>query len=199
MKKLVITLFLIFLPIIMFSQTHVEGVVYEEGTNTPLLGANVYWLGTQVGVVTDFDGKFSIRYKESYKKLIVSYVGFTSDTLNVANPTKQLKATLSPKSNLEEVKLVARKKATSRSYIEAQNVINVSSDELLKAACCNLAESFETNPSIDVNFADAISGTRQIKMLGLTSPYILIAMENIPTVRGAAQAYALTFGWKVFK
>jgi|TARA_R100000479_G_scaffold21607_1_gene8194 outer membrane receptor for ferrienterochelin and colicin len=193
MKNIIITLVISFLPILALSQTQVEGVVYEGETNKPLLGANVYWLDTEVGVVTDFDGKFSISYKKSYKNLVVSYVGFTSDTLDVVNPTKKLKATLSSKSSLDEVKLVARKKATSRSYIEAQNVINVSSDELLKAACCNLSESFETNPSIDVNFADAISGTRQIKMLGLTSPYILIAMENIPTVRGAAQAYGLTF------
>jgi len=71
--------------------------------------------------------------------------------------------------------------------------ITVSSAELLKAACCNLSESFETNPSIDVNFADAVSGTRQIKMLGLTSPYILIATENIPSIRGASQAYGLSF------
>ena len=77
--------------------------------------------------------------------------------------------------------------------MEAQNILTVSSDELLKAACCNLSESFETNPSIDVNFADAVTGTRQIKMLGLTSPYILIATENIPTIRGASQAYGLSF------
>ena len=64
---------------------------------------------------------------------------------------------------------------------------------MLKAACCNLSESFETNPSIDVNFSDAISGTKQIKMLGLSSPYILITTENVPSVRGAAQAYGLSF------
>lgn len=193
MIKLVITFFTFLITCFAFSQDKVQGVVYEKETNNPLPGANVYWLGTEVGEVTDFDGNFSISYKNSYKKLIVSYVGYTTDTIQVTNPSKQIKATLSSKSNLDEVTLVARKKATSRSYIEAENVINVSSDELLKAACCNLSESFETNPSIDVNFADAISGTRQIKMLGLTSPYILIAMENIPTVRGAAQAYGLTF------
>src|SRR5690606_22664853 len=55
------------------------------------------------------------------------------------------------------------------------------------------AESFETNPSIDVNFSDALTGSRQIRMLGLTSPYLLIAEENIPSVRGASQAYGLTF------
>ena len=64
---------------------------------------------------------------------------------------------------------------------------------MLKAACCNLSESFETNPAIDVNFSDAITGTKQIKMLGLSSPYLLISEENIPMVRGASQAYGLTF------
>ena len=64
---------------------------------------------------------------------------------------------------------------------------------MLKAACCNLSESFETNPAIDVNFADALAGTKQIKMLGLSSPYLLISEENIPMVRGASQAYGLTF------
>ncbi len=69
----------------------------------------------------------------------------------------------------------------------------MNSAELLKAACCNLSESFETNPAIDVNFNDALTGTKQIQMLGLTSPYLLITQENIPMVRGASQAYGLTF------
>ena len=71
--------------------------------------------------------------------------------------------------------------------------MKVNSEELLKAACCNLSESFETNPSIDVNFSDALTGTKQIKMLGLSSPYLLITEENIPSVRGASQIYGLTY------
>ena len=95
--------------------------------------------------------------------------------------------------DLEEVTVTTRKKASATSYLASQNITTISSKELLKAACCNLSESFETNPSIDVNFTDAISGTKQIKMLGLTSPYILIATENVPSVRGASQAYGLSF------
>ena len=71
--------------------------------------------------------------------------------------------------------------------------MTINSAELLKAACCNLAESFETNPSIDVNFSDALTGTKQIQMLGLTSPYLLITQENIPSIRGASQAFGLSF------
>jgi len=94
---------------------------------------------------------------------------------------------------LEEVKVQTNKKGIKKSLSGTANTTLVTSKELLKAACCNLAESFETNPSIDVNFSDALTGTKQIKMLGLTSPYIMITEENIPSVRGASQAYGLSF------
>lgn len=183
------------MPTLMFSQSELKGMIMEANENNehiPLPGANVYWLNTTVGVSTDIDGMFTIPYKKDYKKLVISYVGFTTDTIDIAEP-KMVQHWLKPVSNLDEVVLKGRKKSTATSYLESQNIINVSSEELLKAACCNLSESFETNPSIDVNFADAVTGTRQIKMLGLTSPYILIATENIPSIRGASQAYGLSF------
>ncbi|MBG6110344.1 outer membrane receptor for ferrienterochelin and colicin [Flavobacterium sp. CG_9.10] len=95
--------------------------------------------------------------------------------------------------NLEEVKVVKKRKGIQKSYTVTGNTTLITSKELLKAACCNLAESFETNPSIDVNFSDALTGTKQIKMLGLTSPYLMITEENVPSVRGASQAYGLSF------
>ena len=95
--------------------------------------------------------------------------------------------------NLEEVKITKKQKGIKKSYTLTANTTVITSKELLKAACCNLAESFETNPSIDVNFSDALTGTKQIKMLGLTSPYLMITEENIPSVRGASQAYGLSF------
>lgn len=94
---------------------------------------------------------------------------------------------------LKAVQIKTDASATKKSYRKVTNTATMTSKELLKAACCNLAESFETNPSIDVNFSDALTGTKQIKMLGLTSPYLMITEENIPSVRGASQAYGLTF------
>jgi len=94
---------------------------------------------------------------------------------------------------LNEVKVTNKRKGIQKSYTITGNTTLITSKELLKAACCNLAESFETNPSIDVNFSDALTGTKQIKMLGLTSPYLMITEENIPSVRGASQAYGLSF------
>ncbi len=95
--------------------------------------------------------------------------------------------------DLNEVKIVKKQKGIKKSYSVTGNISTLTSKELAKAACCNLAESFETNPSIDVNFSDAVTGNKQIKMLGLTSPYLMITEENIPSVRGASQAYGLSF------
>jgi outer membrane receptor for ferrienterochelin and colicin len=184
----------LFCPLYLFSQDTLEGIVLEtsNATERPLPGANVYWLGSSAGAITNEDGTFSLPYKFSFNKLVISYVGFKTDTLNVRS-NKFIKHVLQPSDELDTVTITSRKQATSRSYLKATNTIFVSSDELLKAACCNLSESFETNPSIDVNFADAVSGTKQIKMLGLNSPYILITTENVPAIRGASQAYGLSF------
>ena len=182
-------------PALLFSQQKVSGSILELQNNkeVPLPFANVFWLNSQVGSVTDIDGNFNIEFSSEYSKLVISYVGYTTDTISINNPNTFVKHVLRSKGTLDEVIITSRIKATSRSYLGAENVINISSAELLKAACCNLSESFETNPSIDVNFADAITGVRQIRMLGLTTPYTVITTENIPSVRGASQAYGLSF------
>lgn len=194
MKKLFILLFCFF-PLTIFAQNQLKGYVYEaneEQKENPLPGANLVWLNTTVGTSTEFDGSFSLPLSKTSNQLVISYVGFKTDTITV-NSSKTIKHWLEPTTSLDEVVLDSKVKSTSRSYIQSENIQYVSSDELLKAACCNLSESFETNPSIDVNFSDAVTGTKQIKMLGLSSPYILIATENIPSVRGASQAYGLSF------
>ena len=98
-------------------------------------------------------------------KLVISYIGFRNDTLLVRERNKFIVhfLTIDNSNSLDEV-TVEKRKTISRLSFQAQNVINVNNAELLKAACCNLSESFETNPSIDVNFADALTGTKQIKM-----------------------------------
>ena len=69
----------------------------------------------------------------------------------------------------------------------------ISSGELLRAACCNLGESFTTNPSVDVNYADAATGAQQIKLLGLSGTYVQMLTENIPNYRGVAAPYSLGY------
>ena len=194
MKKYIIC-FIMLIPLLSFSQETLKGMIMDQNNpkdNLGVFGANVYWLNTPVGATTNEKGWFTIPYKSSYKKLVVSFVGYKTDTLTITS-LEPIHHFLTPDNGLKEVVLKSKKKATQRSFVATQNVFTVNSAELLKASCCNLAESFETNPSIDVNFSDALTGTRQIQMLGLKSPYLLISQENIPSIRGAAQVFGLTF------
>lgn len=193
--KLLYQILIGLLPLIVIAQDRVEGMVMEanpENKHIGLSGANVYWMNSQIGTITDIEGMFSIPYNKEYDKLIISYVGFKADTLTIEGP-KRVRHTLQPANTLDEVVVKKERDAVQKAYFSSQNIVTVNSAELLKAACCNLSESFETNPAIDVNFSDALTGTKQIQMLGLTSPYLLITQENIPMVRGASQAFGLTY------
>src|SRR5690606_29284331 len=82
---------------------------------------------------------------------------------------------------------------TALSKKEAGLVFNIDKEELLKAACCNLSESFETNATVDVSFSNAVTGTKQLKMLGLDQKYTSLTKELLPEIRGLASAYGLNF------
>src|SRR5690554_6717229 len=193
MKKYLIALFIL-LGFNGFSQEKIKGKVYEnteDNKNLPLIGATVAWEGTTEGTQTDSEGNFELSYKQG-QNLVISFVGMRTETITVTENVF-LDIVLYPDSMLETLVIERKRQSLSRIRTSSANIINISSSELLKAACCNLSEAFETNPSIDVNFSDAVSGNKQIRMLGLNSPYILMAEENIPAVRGASQAYGLSF------
>ncbi len=188
MRTILLSIILLF-PLIIISQ-EVSGKVLE-GDDTPVVGANVYWIDKSAGTVTDVDGEYKLENPGNIDKYVISYIGFLNDT--ISSDYENQKIYLQKKLDLEEVEVTYNTKSSSVSILSSANILNISSEELLKAACCNLAESFETTPSIDVNFADAISGRKQISMLGLSSPNILMSIENIPAIRGALQSYGLTY------
>lgn len=93
---------------------------------------------------------------------------------------------------LEELQVVTRRAGVS-SLSGAVNGMRINKEELFKAACCNLGESFTTNPSVDVSYDDAATGAKQIKLLGLSGIYVQMLTENLPNFRGAATPYALGY------
>jgi outer membrane receptor for ferrienterochelin and colicin len=188
-KKIVFVLF--FISSFASAQETIKGIVTDE-KKQPLFGANIAWQNSTSGTKTDENGNFSIEKTPEVSILEISYEGFETQKI-VVNLNESLTIILKEVNNLNEVIISKTKKSTEHSLYKVANMQTMGQKELLKAACCNLSESFSTNPSIDVNFSDAVTGNRQIKMLGLTSPYILITDENIPSVRGASQAYGLSF------
>lgn len=171
----------------------VTGTVYEQGkeSKTPLAGAVIATFNNSAGTQTSANGRFELAVPDSVQQLIVSYTGYTTDTIAISGTP--LEIVLTQPRSLREVIVRDRMKSTEISMLGAMKTEKINARELLKAACCNLSESFETTPSIDVAFTDAVSGYKQIQMLGLAGPYTVITRENIPEVRGLAAVTGLTF------
>lgn len=89
--------------------------------------------------------------------------------------------------------VVVRASSGIKSKLRVENTDIIGKNQLFRAACCNLGESFTTNPSVDVSYADAATGARQIKLLGLSGVYVQMLAENIPTLRGASIPYSMGF------
>lgn len=173
----------------------IKGLVQEktESGNVPLVGANVFWLQSTTGTATNTKGEFEISNPETFpSKLVFSFVGYQSDTIQIVN-NKFVVVTLKPSVTLKAVEIEARESATKISTISAVNLEIMTNKELKKAACCNLSESFESNASVDVNYTDAVSGAKQIRMLGLDGIYTQIISENMPGIRGIGSQYGLGF------
>ncbi len=81
----------------------------------------------------------------------------------------------------------------TRRMMGAVNGVSIGQKEMFRAACCNLGESFVTNPSVDVSYSDAATGAKQIKLLGLSGTYVQMLTENMPNFRGVAMPYALGY------
>ena len=170
----------------------VRGVV-TNANEEPLVGVKVYWAETTTGVATDEKGEFSLSQISETKRLVFSSVSFKNDTITVSNTNEQLIVRLSEAIELSEVSIVQRNPGVIKPRTSVFQTEKITATELCKAACCNLSESFETNPSVDVAYSDAATGAKQIRLLGLSGAYVQMLTENIPNLRGISSAYGLGF------
>ncbi|MFO7659191.1 MAG: TonB-dependent receptor [Bacteroidales bacterium] len=199
MKKLffILCTYLIVIPVIA-QDKHISGKVVEKddhGHHTPVPYVNVYWEGTTTGVMTDKTGSFIIEYPDGRRniRLIVSYVGYANDTIQVQENQTNLEILLSHSRNIEEVKIESRLGGTYISNLQPLKTEVITNEGLQKLACCNLSESFENSATVDVGFSDAVTGAKHIQMLGLAGVYSQLLAENIPSVRGLSSTYGLTY------
>src|SRR5689334_5036162 len=171
----------------------VRGIVLEvdnKGAFKPLVSATINWLGSNATTVTDSNGVFIIQHGGNNDRLVISYTGFQSDTITVL-PNQEVKIILGRGKQLKEVKVTATRSSTTVSASDPFRVSTMTKRELFKAACCNLSESFETNPSVDVSYNDAVTGSKQIQLLGLAGIYTQLTVENLPGPRGIATSQGL--------
>lgn len=174
----------------------VYGTVFEnnkKGEKVPMPGVVVKIPGYGIGTQTSAAGTYRLEVPEEADIVVFERNDYVTDTIELEVGNNNIGVILKPLRELEEVDVTYRKKGNEIGLLDTRKSEMISERELLKAACCNLSESFETTPSIDVSFTDAVSGYKQIQMLGLAGPYTLITRENIPDVRGLSAITGLTY------
>ena len=191
MKNIRLILSFILLLVPFMGYAHAWGTVLDD-KGEPLVGANVYWAGTTVGVATDLDGRFKLEPVKSTNLLVTSFMGFHNDTTAVTEHS-ELTIVLVSDLLLEEVDIVERKMAVLRSRLTPLATETLTGEALCMAACCNLSESFETSASVDVAYSDAATGAKQIRLLGLSGTYVQMLTENTPNIRGLAQSFGMEY------
>ncbi|GAA4004765.1 TonB-dependent receptor [Hymenobacter fastidiosus] len=173
----------------------VRGQITDATAATPVPGAVVRWLrAATVAVTTDNAGTFSLvrPAQAATGQLVITALGYRADTITVAATDKAfLRLRLRRTQELGEVTVEGR--ALSYSALTPANAQVITSRDLTKSACCNLAESFETNASVEVSTTDAVSGAKQIQLLGLDGAYSLLTVDNQPALRGLATPYRLSY------
>ncbi len=187
----------VFVTTLLPAQKFVQGVVKEQkpdGQQLPLPYASVYWLGSTEGTVTDESGKFKIRLpSREGGMLVASFVGYANDTLEVTPGRTSVVLLLSAGAELGQVEIRERQSGSYISTLKPVKTEVITTAGLQKLACCNLSESFENSATVDVGYADAVTGARQIQMLGLAGVYSQLMVENIPFTRGLGSAFGLTY------
>lgn len=170
----------------------ISGTVLEKdksGNKQPLIGASIVWIDTNIGTFSNEFGKFSLSAESILdKRLVVSYVGYQTDTVKVVGESVEI--ILQSSLSLNEV-LISWQKPGTIIKLEGRKTEVIGAKELTKAACCNLSESFETNATVDITYKDGITGSKEMQILGLSGAYIQLLTENAPLINGLGQTYGI--------
>ena len=198
-KTILVFVILLLCPIITIAQDAskvLTGRVFVENGDKlePMPGTIVCWLNTNDGGISSVGGVFSIKRHAKIDSLEFSFTGYKSKVVKVTTDMNNIEVILEVDAliKVDDIK-VQNRRGTAISKIDMAKKEMISFAGLCKMACCNLAESFENSASVTVGFTDAVSGARQIQMLGYAGTYTQMLDESRPIMRGLASPYGLSF------
>lgn len=191
MRPSVIMLLMCMVVSMSWGQT-ISGIVVDAETQQPLEYVAIFWKNSQAGTLSNEAGVFKIGKIPNHNILVFQMAPYHPFEL-IVNEISEYRVEL----KINEMERLEIEEHAGSQHLHGKDphlFQTMTEQELCKAACCNLSESFETNASVDASFTDGISGTRQIKMLGLDGKYAQLMSDNIPDLRGLATVYGL--GWE---
>jgi outer membrane receptor for ferrienterochelin and colicins len=160
-----------------------------------VMSAHIYWKGhLDIIEIADSSGKFSIARNPKQDTLVVSAVGYKPFERKIAADETFVQINLEVDAKVLQTVAIgeirAPKTLDTRSV---RQVTRFSEKEFTKAACCNLSESFENISAVDVATSDAVTGIKQIQMMGFSGIYVQTQVDNMPFGTGLLSASGLTY------
>lgn len=177
------------LPLFAVSQNVKGKVINNFGKALP--GATVRWLSHKKATIADEQGQFNIIKLPETFKLIASYNGYATDTMDVSNMDSVV-LVLKEKNTLNEVVINAEKDGivtSNRSIIKTEVITSV---ELKKSACCDLAGCFETQASVQPQTTNVITNAKELRILGLSGVYNQVLIDGFPMIQGLSFTYGIS-------
>jgi outer membrane receptor for ferrienterochelin and colicins len=172
------------------AQTIIGKVTNDK--NEPLIGASVFWLGTNTGVTTGNKGEFEISPKDiSKKKLVARYVGHSPDTIEITTQTF-VEFQLQESQTLGEVVVQEQRDGVIISDINPIKTEQITQTELGKAACCDLAGCFETQTTVQPQTTNVITNSKELRILGLSGVYNQVLIDGFPMIQGLTYTYGIS-------
>ena len=191
-------LIIFFIPLIALSQDYITGKVVDNNLQ-PLFNATVHWNNTSYGTTTDENGEFKIekigtltKYNIEDSRLIISFIGFQSDTITIQEGQSSILSSLQPSNTLNTVQLTENASGIIIDKSKALKIETITSKELTKAACCDLAGCFETQMSVQAKTTNIIIDSKELSLLGLSGVYNEILLDGIPLVLGLNYTYGVS-------
>lgn len=195
MKKLLLIQYFAFILTLQLSCQTITGWVKDSKDSTAIGFAAIHFPGANSGTIADSRGKFTINKNQLKRpEIIISFLGYHTDTVAIEKNQKEIFVYLKSQSHkLEQVTIEGKQDATTMSTAATLNAQVLSSSGIQRLACCSLAESFENTASVDVGYSDAVTGAKQIQMLGLSGVYSQILVETQPSIRLISSIYGLNY------
>lgn len=157
-----------------------------------LIGANVYWLGTNTGVLTGKDGEFEISANEVLnKRLVATFIGHSSDTILITNQT-YIEFKLQAIKTFDNVVIKAQQDGVIISDLNPIKTEKITQVELGKSACCDLAGCFETQTTVQPQTTNVITNSKELRILGLSGVYNQVLIDGFPVIQGLSYTYGIS-------
>lgn len=188
MKRLLIFIGLLF-PFTGMAQ-HVMGLVTDQN-DQPLVGAAVIWQGTTMGTTTGDDGMFHLDKGDvTSSNLVISFVGYVSDT--IPGVGMDIRVKLRPSGELKEAVVKRRQDGTIISDLSSIKKEVITTTELKKAACCDLAGAFSTQASVKTQMTNVLTNAKELRISGLSGVYNQVLVEGFPLIQGLTYTYGIS-------